>query len=409
MIHHNKSICYTPIIMNSIRQSRYSQRGVSSSKRDVHNSIKNTSRGLYPNSFCKIIPDYLGGNRDHYCNIMHTDGAGTKSSLAYMYWRETGDLSVWRDVAHDAVIMNVDDLICVGAIDNILLSSTIGRNKHIIPEEVLRELINGTEDTLKMLNTFGINIFSAGGETADLGDVVKTVLVDSTVSCRMKLSNVIKMNIQPDDVIVGLSSYGQASYEEKYNSGIGSNGLSSARHDVLSDIYRKKYPETYDLLTPSHLIYCGKHLVTDSYLHDNMTIGQLLLSPTRTYAPIIKEIIESLNVKNINGIIHCTGGGQTKVLHFVDNVQIIKNNMFEVPLIMKLIQQNSDTDWYEMYRVFNMGHRMELYLNKDVAQRAIDISKSYGVDARIIGYVKENKKTQLSIQSQYGSFTYYKN
>ena len=395
------SIYYNGIV------NRYSQRGVSSSKKDVHDAIKNVSKGLNPKSFCKIIPDYLGGNKEQYCNIMHADGAGTKSALAYMYWKETGDLSVWRGIAHDSVIMNVDDLLCVGAIDNIILSSTIGRNKHLIPKEVLSELIHGTEDTLKMLNTFGINIFSSGGETADLGDIVKTVLVDSTVSCRMKLSKVISTDkIQHNDVIVGLCSYGQADYEDTYNSGIGSNGLSSARHDVLSKIYLKKYPETYDILTPSELIYCGKNTLHDNYLNNTKSIGELLLSPTRTYAPIIKELIECM-FDDIHGIIHCTGGGQTKILNFVDNFHIVKENLFEVPLIMKIIQKNSDTDWYEMYKVFNMGHRMEIYLDERKAQKVIDISKSYGVDAQIIGYVKKNDIPQLSITSKYGSFEYF--
>lgn len=381
------------------------QRGVSASKEDVHNAIKNVDKGLYPTAFCKIVEDYVGGD-PAYCNIMHADGAGTKSSLAYMYWKETGDLSVWKGIAQDAVIMNTDDLLCVGAIDNILLSSTIGRNKNLIPGEVIAALINGTEEVLQMLRDNGLNIISTGGETADLGDLVRTIVVDSTVTARMKRSDVItNENIQAGDVVVGLSSYGQASYETEYNGGMGSNGLTSARHDVFDKIYAERYPEAFDPKVPSDLVFSGKYKLTDDVEGAPVDAGKLVLSPTRTYAPIIAKALKELG-QNIHGMVHCSGGAQTKVLHFVSNVQVIKDNLFDVPPLFRIIHEESGTDWKEMYKVFNMGHRMELYLSEEYAQEVIDISKSFGVDAQIIGRVEAADQKQVTIKSDKGEFVY---
>lgn len=381
------------------------QRGVSASKEDVHNAIKNVDKGLYPTAFCKIVEDYVGGD-PAYCNIMHADGAGTKSSLAYMYWKETGDLSVWKGIAQDAVIMNTDDLLCVGAIDNILLSSTIGRNKNLIPGEVIGALINGTEEVLQMLRDNGLNIISTGGETADLGDLVRTIVVDSTVTARMKRSDVItNENIQAGDVVVGLSSYGQASYETEYNGGMGSNGLTSARHDVFHKTYAQKYPEAFDPKVPSHLVFSGKYKLTDDVEGAPVDAGKLVLSPTRTYAPIIAKALKELG-QNIHGMVHCSGGAQTKVLHFVSNVHVIKDNLFDVPPLFRIIHEESGTDWKEMYKVFNMGHRMELYLSEEYAQEVIDISKSFEVDAQIIGRVESAEKKQVTINSDKGEFVY---
>lgn len=384
---------------------RYNQRGVSASKEDVHNAIKNVDKGIYPKAFCKIIPDILGGDPD-YCNIMHADGAGTKSSLAYLYWKETGDLSVWKGIAQDALIMNIDDLLCVGATDNILLSSTIGRNKMLIPGEVISAIIEGTNQLCEDLAKLGVNIYPTGGETADVGDLVRTIIVDSTVTCRMKRSDVISNdNIQAGDVIVGLSSSGQASYEKEYNGGMGSNGLTSARHDVFANYLAQKYPESYDAEIPSDLVYSGKLNLTDSIEGLNLDAGKLVLSPTRTYAPVIKLILEKLR-KNIHGMVHCSGGAQTKVLHFADKVKITKNNMFPVPPLFKIIQEQSGTDWKEMYKVFNMGHRMEIYLSKEYAQEVIDISESFGIEAQIIGFVEKSDSLELVIDSVLGHFEY---
>lgn len=386
-------------------QDRYQLRGVSASKEDVHQAIKNIDKGIFPKAFCKIIPDMLGGDAD-YCNIMHADGAGTKSSLAYLYWKETGDLSVWKGIAQDAVVMNTDDLLCVGATDNILLSSTIGRNKNLIPAEVISVIINGTEEILEMLRNNGISIYSTGGETADVGDLVRTIIVDSTVTARMKRSDVISNhNIKAGNVIVGLASFGQATYETSYNGGMGSNGLTSARHDVFSKILAKKYPESYDALVPESVVYTGTRNLTDSYENLSVDIGKLVLSPTRTYAPIIKAILAEFRPK-IDGMVHCSGGGQTKVLHFVDNVHIIKNNLFELPPLFKLIQSESNTDWKEMYKVFNMGHRMEIYTDSQTAQEIIKISESFGVAAQIIGSVENHYTKKLSIKSAFGEFVY---
>ena len=376
---------------------RYLERGVSAQKEDVHNAIKNQNKGLFDNTFCKIVPDILS-NDPEYCNVMHADGAGTKSALAYLYWKETGDISVWRGIAQDSLIMNIDDLICVGATNNIIMSSTIGRNKHLIPGEVISEIIEGNSDVIKMLNNHGINIVSAGGETADVGDITKTILVDSTVIAREKRNKIVNCEIKEGNVIVGLSSYGMASYESEYNSGIGSNGLTSARHDILSKVYAEKYPETYSSETNKNFIYCGNHLLTDD-CETHKNIGKLLLSPTRTYAPIILKILEN-HFKNISGIIHCTGGGQTKVLHFTKNKKIIKNNLFEVPEVFKIIQKDTNISTKEMFEVFNMGHRMEIYCDQSVAQEVISISKEFKIDAKIIGHVEKSNQNTLVLESE---------
>ena len=384
---------------------RYNQRGVSPDKEDVHNAIKNVDKGLFPSAFCKIVPDYLTGD-DEYCLIMHADGAGTKSSLAYMYWRETGDALVWKGIAQDALIMNIDDLLCVGSVDNIMLSSTIGRNKSIINGDVLSEIINGTEELLAEYRKFGVNIISTGGETADVGDLVRTIIVDSTVVARMKRSDVIdNSKIKEGNVIVGLSSSGMASYETEYNGGMGSNGLTSARHDVFSKILSEKYPESYDPSVPMDLVYSGTKKLTDSVEGSDLDAGKLVLSPTRTYSPIIKKILEKYRYE-INGMVHCSGGAQTKVLHFVDNVHVIKDNMFELPVLFKLIQDESGTDWKEMYKVFNMGHRMELYVPKEIADDIIAISESFNVEAKIIGRVEAFEGKKLTINSEFGTFIY---
>ncbi|QUB46889.1 phosphoribosylformylglycinamidine cyclo-ligase [Prevotella sp. oral taxon 475] len=385
--------------------NRYMQRGVSAAKEDVHNAIKNIDKGIFPQAFCKIIPDILGGD-DEYCNIMHADGAGTKSSLAYAYWRETGDLSVWRGIAQDAIVMNTDDLLCVGAVDNILVSSTIGRNKMLIPGEVISAIINGTDDLLAELRRMGIGIYATGGETADVGDLVRTIIVDSTVTCRMKRSHVINnANIRPGDVIVGLSSCGTATYEQRYNGGVGSNGLTSARHDVFAKYLAEKYPETYDHAVPQELVYSGTKHLTDAIEALGVDAGQLVLSPTRTYAPVIRQVLDELR-SDIHGMVHCTGGAQTKVLHFVgDNCRVIKDHLFPVPPLFRLIQKESNTDWREMYKVFNMGHRMELYVHPDIAPRIIDISRSFNIDAQIVGRVEEGSKS-LTITSEFGTYNY---
>ena len=384
---------------------RYNQRGVSADKEDVHNAIKNVYKGLFPSAFCKIVPDYLTGD-DEYCLIMHADGAGTKSSLAYMYWKETGDALVWKGIAQDALIMNIDDLLCVGSVDNIMLSSTIGRNKSVISGEVLSEIINGTEELLAEYKKYGVNIISTGGETADVGDLVRTIIVDSTVVARMKRSDVIdNANIKDGNVIVGLSSSGIASYETEYNGGMGSNGLTSARHDVFSKILAEKYPESYDPSIPIDLIYSGTKKLTDAVEGSPLNAGKLVLSPTRTYAPIIKKILDKYR-SQINGMVHCSGGAQTKVLHFVDNVHVIKDNMFELPALFKLIQDESGTDWKEMYKVFNMGHRMELYVPMEIAKDIITISESFNVKAKIIGKVEAFKGKKLTINSEFGTYIY---
>jgi len=392
-----------------ISSQRYDQRGVSASKDDVHNAIKNIDKGLFPKAFCKIIPDIIAGD-PLYCNIMHADGAGTKSSLAYSYWKETGDISVWRGIAQDAIIMNVDDLLCVGATDNILLSSTIGRNKNLIPGEVIAAIINGTEEILAELRDAGMGIYSTGGETADVGDLVRTIIVDSTVTCRMKRGDVISNDrIQPGDVIVGLASYGQASYEKEYNGGMGSNGLTSARHDVFNKTVAEKYPESYDPGIPADLIFSGSKNLTD--LVDvgdgqSITAGKLVLSPTRTYAPIIKAILNTYR-KQVNGMVHCSGGAQTKVLHFIEGLHIIKDNLFPVPPLFKLIQQESNTSWQEMYKVFNMGHRMELYAPAEIAGDIISIAESFNVQAQIIGRVEKSGTRQVTVKSEFGEFVYH--
>ena len=384
---------------------RYDMRGVSASKEDVHNAIKKIDKGIFPKAFCKIIPDILGGNPD-YCNIMHADGAGTKSSLAYLYWKETGDLSVWKGVAQDAVVMNIDDLLCVGATDNILLSSTIGRNKNLIPGEVISAIINGTQEFLDELNRLGVNIISTGGETADVGDLVRTVIVDSTVTCRMPRSQVIdNANIKGGDVIVGLASFGKATYEDKYNGGMGSNGLTSARHDVFAKYLATAYPESYDHAVPELLVYAGSKRLTDSIEGVDVDAGQLVLSPTRTYAPIIKRILDTMR-SEIHGMVHCTGGAQTKVMHFVENKHVIKDNLFPIPPLFKLIKEESATDWKEMYKVFNMGHRMEIYTAEENAQQIIHIAREFGVEARIIGHVEDAEHNHLTIKSEYGTFEY---
>lgn len=389
----------------TMSDQRYNQRGVSASKEDVHNAIKNIDKGLYPKAFCKIIPDILGNDPD-YCNIMHADGAGTKSSLAYMYWKETDDITVWKGIAQDALIMNLDDLLCVGATDNILLSSTIGRNKQLITGDVIAAIINGTNELCEELSQIGVHIYPTGGETADVGDLVRTIIVDSTVTCRMKRSDVISADrIQAGDVIVGFSSCGKATYEKEYNGGMGSNGLTSARHDVFANYLAQKYPESYDNSIPTDLVYSGKKQLTDTIEGLDIDAGKLVLSPTRTYAPIIKQVLDELR-PHIHGLIHCSGGAQTKVLHFVDKVKITKNNLFPLPPLFKLIQEQSGTEWKEMYKVFNMGHRMEVYLSPEYAQRVIDISQSFGVDAQIVGFVENSDKTELVIESDFGRFEY---
>jgi len=380
------------------------QRGVSADKEDVHNAIKNIDKGLYPNAFCKIVEDYIAQD-DAYCNIMHADGAGTKSSLAYMYWKETGDLSVWKGIAQDAVIMNTDDLLCIGVTDNILISSTIGRNKNLIPGEVIAAIINGTEEVLEMLRNHGMNIISTGGETADVGDLIRTIIVDSTVTARMKRADVIVNKIKPGNVIVGLASFGQATYETEYNGGMGSNGLTSARHDVFSHHYALKYPEAYDPHIPDNLVFTGKYKLTDEVEGVPLNAGKLVLSPTRTYAPIIAEILKS-HRSHIAGMIHCSGGAQTKVLHFSENIHIIKDNLFELPPLFKIIQEVSGTSWQEMYKVFNMGHRMELYLPEKYAADIISISQNFGVEAQVVGRVTDADSNKLSIKSMYGTFEY---
>lgn len=392
--------------MSSDTSKRYNLRGVSASKEDVHQAIKNIDKGLFPQAFCKIIPDYLT-NDGQYCIIMHADGAGTKSSLAYMYWKETGDISVWKGIAQDALIMNIDDLLCVGATDNILLSSTIGRNKNLIPGEVISAIINGTEELISDLKNHGVTIHSTGGETADVGDLVRTIIVDSTVTARMKRADVIdNANIQAGDVIVGLASFGQATYEKEYNGGMGSNGLTSARHDVFSKYLAEKYPESFDASVPNELVYSGQTKLTDSVENSPIDAGKLVLSPTRTYAPVIKKILSKYNSNQIHGMVHCSGGAQTKVLHFVEKVHVIKDNLFPVPPLFKLIQENSKTDWKEMYQVFNCGHRMELYVPAEVAQDIIEISKSFNIDAQIVGRVEKSDSKKLTIISEYGIFEY---
>ncbi|WP_374957572.1 AIR synthase related protein [Gilvibacter sp.] len=386
---------------------RYAGRGVSAAKEDVHNAIKNIDKGLFPKAFCKIVPDYLTGSQDH-CLVMHADGAGTKSSLAYMYWKETGDLSVWKGIAQDALVMNLDDLLCVGATSGITLSSTIGRNKNLIPGEVIAAIINGTEELVKEMADFGVDIYPTGGETADVGDLVRTIIVDSTVTARMRRDEVIDNgNIQAGDVIVGLASYGQATYETEYNGGMGSNGLTSARHDVFGKELAGKYPESFDPAVPEELVYSGAKKLTDKVTDSPLDAGKLVLSPTRTYAPIIKKILETVDRKQIHGMVHCSGGAQTKILHFVDQFHIIKDNMFEVPPLFKLIQEQSGTDWKEMYQVFNMGHRMELYVPQAVADQIIAISESFGIAAQIVGRVEDAAEKSLTIRSQQGEFHYH--
>jgi phosphoribosylformylglycinamidine cyclo-ligase len=392
--------------MSSDTSKRYALRGVSAGKEDVHNAIKNIDKGLFPKAFCKIVPDYLT-NDEEYCLIMHADGAGTKSSLAYMYWKETGDMSVWKGIAQDALIMNIDDLLCVGATDNIMLSSTIGRNKNLITGEVISAIINGSEELIAELKTFGVTIHSTGGETADVGDIVRTLIVDSTVTARMKRKDVVNnANIQPGDVIVGLASFGQANYEKSYNGGMGSNGLTSARHDVFDKYLAHKYPESFDAQVPNELVYSGRVKLTDAVENSPIDAGKLVLSPTRTYAPIIKKILENYTPNDIHGMVHCSGGAQTKILHFIDNLHVIKDNLFPVPPLFKLIQEQSKTDWKEMYQVFNCGHRMEIYVPENIANDIIEISKSFGVDAQIVGRVEASKNKRLTIQSEYGTFEY---
>src|SRR5690554_4371470 len=385
--------------------NRYNQRGVSAGKEDVHNAIANIDKGLFPQAFCKIVPDLLTGSKDH-CVVMHADGAGTKSALAYMYWKETGDLSVWKGIAQDALIMNVDDLLCVGATDNILVSSTIGRNKNLITGEVLSALINGSEELLADLREMGIGIDSTGGETADVGDLVRTIIVDSTVTCRMKRKDVISNHrIQAGDVIVGLSSYGQATYEENYNGGMGSNGLTSARHDVFANYLAQKYPESFDPQIPSDLVYSGSYNLTQAIEGLGVDAGKLVLSPTRTYGPVVKEVLKN-HRQNIHGMVHCSGGAQTKILHFVDNLHIIKDNLFEVPPLFQIIKEESDTPWNEMYKVFNMGHRMEFYVAPEMAQEIIDIAKSFNIEGKIVGRCEAAPKAHLTIKSDFGEFEY---
>ena len=388
-----------------MNDQRYNLRGVSASKEDVHNAIKNIDKGIFPKAFCKIIPDILGGDPE-YCNIMHADGAGTKSSLAYMYWKETGDLGVWRGIAQDALIMNIDDLLCVGATDNILVSSTIGRNKLLGPGEVISAIINGTEELLAELRDLGVNAYSTGGETADVGDLVRTIIVDSTVTCRMKRKDVISNgNIRPGDVIVGLSSYGQASYEKSYNGGMGSNGLTSARHDVFGKYLATKYPESYDNAVPDELVYSGTLKLTDKIAELGIDAGKLVLSPTRTYAPVIKKLLDEMR-SQIHGMVHCSGGAQTKIMHFVEKMRVVKNNLFPVPPLFNIIQEQSGPDWHEMYKVFNMGHRMEIYVDSSNAQKVIEISHSFGIDAQIVGYTEASDRNELIIESDKGRFEY---
>ena len=390
--------------MNPV-SDRYNQRGVSASKEDVHKAISQLDKGLYPKAFCKIVKDLIGGDAD-YCNIMHADGAGTKSSLAYLYWKETGDLSVWKGIAQDALIMNIDDLLCVGVTENILLSSTIGRNKNLIPGEVIAAIINGTEELVTMLQHHGVNITSTGGETADLGDLVRTIVVDSTVTARMKRKDVIDNgNICAGDVIVGLCSYGKSTYEDEYNGGMGSNGLTSARHDVFHHDYATKYPETFDQSIPDNLVYSGKYKVTDTIPGVELNIGKLVLSPTRTYAPVVVNLFKEIR-RHIHGMVHCSGGAQTKVLHFIDNLHVIKNDLFEIPPLFKLIQEQSGTNWMEMYKVFNMGHRLEFYVHEDHAQIIIDIAKQFNIEGKVIGRVESYHKKQVTIKSEFGQFTY---
>lgn len=385
---------------------RYNLRGVSASKEDVHNAIKNIDKGIFPKAFCKIIPDILGGDPE-YCNIMHADGAGTKSSLAYLYWKETGDLSVWKGIAQDALIMNIDDLLCVGAVDNILVSSTIGRNKLLIPGEVISAIINGTDELLAELRAMGIGCYATGGETADVGDLVRTIIVDSTVTCRMKRADVIdNANIRPGDVIVGLASFGQATYEKEYNGGMGSNGLTSARHDVFAKYLAQKYPESYDAAVPEELVYSGNLKLTDSVEGSPINAGKLVLSPTRTYAPVVKKLLDALRPQ-IHGMVHCSGGAQTKVMHFVgDNCRVIKDNLFPVPPLFRTIKEQSNTDWAEMYKVFNMGHRLEVYLPAEYAEEVISISRSFNIDAQVVGRIEESDKKELIIRSEFGEFRY---
>ncbi len=384
---------------------RYMQRGVSASKEDVHNAIKNIDKGLYPKAFCKIIPDVLGGDPE-YCNIMHADGAGTKSSLAYLYWKETGDLSVWKGIAQDALIMNIDDLLCVGATDNILVSSTIGRNKMLIPAEVVSAIINGTDELLAELRDMGVGVYATGGETADVGDLVRTIIVDSTVTCRMRRSDVIdNARIRPGDVIVGLASFGKATYEKEYNGGMGSNGLTSARHDVFARYLAEKYPESYDAAVPRELVYSGGMRLTDAIDGVPLDAGKLVLSPTRTYAPVVKKLLDTMRGE-IHGMVHCSGGAQTKILHFVDQVRVVKDNLFPVPPLFRLIREQSGTDWAEMYKVFNMGHRLEIYLAPERADEVIAVSKSFGIDAQVVGRVEPGEKKELIIRSEFGEFIY---
>ena len=383
---------------------RYNKRGVSASKEDVHNAIKNLDKGIFPNAFCKVLPDLLAGD-ENYCNIMHADGAGTKSALAYMYWKETGDYSVWKGIAQDAVIMNIDDLLCVGAVDNILLSSTIGRNNMKIPGDVIVFILKGYDEIIQELSKWGINVSLTGGETADIGDLARTIIVDCTVTCRMKRSEVIENNILKGDVIIGLASSGKAVYENEYNSGIGSNGLTSARHDVLHNHLAQKYPETYNDLIPQSLIYTGKYYLTDKIEKFNVDVGKFLLSPTRTYAPVIKKVLEN-HRKNIHGMVHCSGGGQTKVSKFIENVHVIKDSLFELPPLFRIIQEQSNTAWDEMYEVFNMGHRFEIYISPDYAEDIISISKEFNVDAKVIGHVDGPGKNKVTIKSEFGTFHY---
>ncbi len=392
--------------MAASASKRYSQRGVSASKEDVHQAIKDIDKGLFPNAFCKIVPDYLTGD-ENYCLVMHADGAGTKSSLAYMYWKETGDLSVWKGIAQDALIMNIDDLLCVGVTDHITLSSTIGRNKHLIPGEVITAIIQGTESLIEELAASGVQIYSTGGETADVGDLVRTIIVDSTVTARIRRDAVIdNSRIQAGDVIVGLASYGQAKYETTYNGGMGSNGLTSARHDVFASYLKEKYPESYDHVVPEDLVYSGSKKLTDPVPGTPLDAGKLVLSPTRTYAPIIKKVLEVMSPSDIHGMVHCSGGAQTKILHFIDNLHVIKDHLFEVPPLFQLIQKESGTDWREMYQVFNCGHRMELYLSETQADTVIRISREYGVDAQLIGRVEASQGKKLTISGSYGTFVY---
>ncbi|WP_277015541.1 AIR synthase related protein [Flavobacterium lindanitolerans] len=392
--------------MSSDTSKRYNLRGVSASKEDVHNAIKNIDKGLFPKAFCKIVPDYLTNDED-YCLIMHADGAGTKSSLAYLYWKETGDLSVWKGISQDALIMNIDDLLCVGATDNILLSSTIGRNKNLIPAEVISAIINGTEELIEELKSFGVTIHSTGGETADVGDLVRTIIVDSTVTARIRRDKVVdNANIKPGDVIVGLASFGQATYEKSYNGGMGSNGLTSARHDVFHNYLAQKYPESFDASVPADLVYSGNVKLTDEVKGAPIDAGKLVLSPTRTYAPVIKKILDTYSPEQIHGMVHCSGGAQTKVLHFVDNVHVIKDNLFPIPPLFRLIQEQSKTDWKEMYQVFNCGHRMEIYVPQKIANEIIAISESFNIEAQIVGRVEASENKKLTIKSEFGTFEY---